>query len=86
MPRINTAFSAHYNLVIFIYFFIYLSPPFWLVLIEDRWLSRERLREKDGSKTRVENTVRQVNNRSRIRAWRRRRAGWWWCSKLHHHL
>ena len=33
---------------------------------------------KNGFKTRVENAVRNVNNRSRIRAWWRRRAGWFW--------
>ena len=48
----------------------------------DRWLWRERLWEKEGFKTRVENAMRKVSNRSRSRAWRWRRAGWWWCARV----
>ena len=36
---------------------------------------------KGGFKTRVENAMKKVNKRSRIRAWRWRRAGWW-CTRL----
>ena len=48
----------------------------------DRWLWRERLWGKESVKTRVENAMRNVNNRSRIRAWWWRRAGWRWCTRL----
>jgi len=41
----------------------------------------ERFWEKEGFKTRVEDALRNVINRSRIRAWRCRRAALW-CSKL----
>ena len=53
----------------------------------DRWSWRERLWEKEVFKTRMENVLRNVNNRSGIRAWRRRRAGWWWfITNLYAHL
>jgi len=48
----------------------------------DGWLWMEILREKEGFKMRVENAVRNVNNRSRIRGWWWRRVGWWWCTRL----
>ena len=43
---------------------------------KDRWLWRERLWEKEGLKTKVESAMRNVNNRSRIRAWWREDKSW----------
>ena len=43
----------------------------------------ERLWQKEGLKTRVENVTRNVSNRSSTTAWSWRRAGWWWwCTRL----
>ena len=42
----------------------------------DRLLWRETLWEKEGCNRRVDCAIRNVNNRSMIRAWRWRRAGW----------
>ena len=44
--------------------------------------TEERLWEKEGFKTRVENAMKNVNNRSRIRTWWWRRAGWLWGKKV----
>jgi len=44
----------------------------------DKRLWREWFSEKESFKTWVENATRNVNKRSRMRAWRRRRAGWWY--------
>ena len=52
------------------------------VWARDRWLWMEKLWEKKGFKTNVENVMKNVNNRSRVRVWWWRRAGWWWCIRL----
>jgi len=38
-----------------------------------------KIMKREGFETRVENTMKNGNNQSRIRAWWWRRAGWWWC-------
>jgi len=48
----------------------------------DKQLWREKIREKESFKTRVEHATRNVNKRSMIRVWRWRRVGWWWRIEL----